>query len=182
MTMHYSELEAYRDKLLEFRQHTPQIAAELIIGEGVYAVGQAKKIATTDNPDIVNTGAYRNNFHAGNKAMIHANDKPHDGSEPQRSGKTYRIDVYNNIDYAKHIEYGFRSHWVPGRWEGDTFVYIKNYKPVDPDDPGGMYVGPKNGYVKGRYVLARAIRRTKKTQQARLKRKFNERLKKYLEV
>ena len=182
MTMHYNDLVAYRDKLLTFREHTPNIAAELIIGEGVYAVGQAKKIAKNDNPDIVNTGAYRNNFHAGNKALSHSNNKDHDGSKPQRSGKTYRIDVYNNIDYAKHIEHGFRSHWVPGRWEGHTFVYIKGYKPTEPDDPGGMYVGPKDGYVKGRYVLARAIKRTKTTQKARLSRKFNQRLREYLEV
>ena len=68
--------------------------------------------------------------------------------------------------YAKHLEYGFRSHFVPGYWAGHTFVY-------QPGFPGGMYVGPYNGFVNGHFTLRRAIRRTKQTQDARLNRKFN---------
>lgn len=79
-------------------------------------------------------------------------------------GTSYKIDVYNNLDYAKHLEYGFRSHFVPGYWEGHTFVY-------QPGFPGGMYVGPYNGFVRGHFTLMRAIRRTKQTQDARLQRK-----------
>lgn len=183
MSFKYKELVQFRDNLLALQDEAPQIMEELVIGEGVYAVKQAKSIAKNDNPDIVDTGAYRNNFHCGDKAMAHTNNKDHDGSKPHRSGKTYRIDVYNNLDYAKHLEYGFRSHWVPGKWEGDTFVYIKGYKRAkgDKEDPGGMYVGPKDGYVKGRYVLKRAIRRTKISQEARLNRKFNKKIKEYIE-
>ena len=77
-----------------------------------------------------------------------------------------RKGVKNN-GYAKPLEYGFRSHFVPGHWEGNSFKYQRN----DPD--GGMYVGPAGGYVRGHFTLRRAIRRTKTTQAARLNRKMD---------
>lgn len=183
MSFNTRELELYRDKLLAFKENVPEIMNELVVGEGVYAVKQAKLIAKNDSPDIIDSGAYRNHWHAGDKALAHGGNKDHDGSTPKQSGGTYRIDVYNNSDYAKHLEYGFRAHWVPGKFEGKTFVYVRGYKPAkgDKDDPGGMYVGPKNGYVKGRFVMLRAIKRTKDTQQARLNRKFKRKLNQYLE-
>lgn len=155
-------------QLEQLRDEVPDIMEELVIGEGVYAVKQAKLICKNDVPDIVNTGDYRNNFHAGNKALTHQNNNDHDGSRPQRSGRRYRIDVYNNLDYAKPLEYGFRSHFVPGHWSGHVFVYQKN------DPEGGMYVGPYGGYVRGHFTLLRAIRQTKDTQNARLTRKIDQ--------
>ena len=44
-----------------------------------------------------------------------------------------------------------------------------------------MYVGPPGGYVQGKYVLKRAIKRTEITQQARLTRKWNKKVKEYME-
>jgi hypothetical protein len=157
----------FQRQLEALKNDIPDIMEELIVGEGVYAVKQAKLICKNDRPDIVNNGDYRNNFHAGNKALTHSNNKDHDGSKPQRTGKAYRIDVYNNLDYAKPLEYGFRSHFVPGHWDGRTFVYQRN------DPEGGMYVGPYKGYVRGHFTLRRAIKRTKDTQDARLNRKIN---------
>lgn len=183
MSFNMTQLQQFRNNLLAMRDDVPVIMEELVIGEGVYAVKQAKLIAKNDNPDIVNTGTYRNSFHCGNKGLGHSSSQEHDGSRPTINGKTYRIDIYNNSDYAKHLEYGFRSHWVPGKWKGRTFVYIRGYRPApgDKDDPGGMYVGPKDGFVRGRFVLRRALRRTKATQQARLERKFNRKIKEYVE-
>ncbi len=170
MSADYKQLVAWRKNLAALRDEAPQIMAELVIGEGVYAVKQAKSICKAEK--IVNTGNYRNNFHAGDRAMIYDGTEPHDGAAPKRSGSNYRIDVYNNADYAKHLEHGFRSHFVPGYWAGRTFVYVKGYRPKD-GEPGGMYVGPRGGYVKGKFVFLRAIRRTKQTQNARLSRKIN---------
>jgi hypothetical protein len=157
----------FQRQLEALKNDIPDIMEELIVGEGVYAVKQAKLICKNDRPDIVNNGDYRNNFHAGNKALTHSNNNDYDGSKPQRTGKAYRIDVYNNLDYAKPLEYGFRSHFVPGHWDGQTFVYQRN------DPEGGMYVGPYKGYVRGHFTLRRAIKRTKDTQDARLNRKIN---------
>ena len=115
----------------------------LAVGEGRYARDQARKICKEEN--IVNTGDYRRNFKSGTKAI--------------RAGNSYKIDVFNNLDYAKPLEYGFRSHFVPGHWEGNSFKYQRN-------DPDG-------GYVRGHFTLRRAIRRTKTTQAARLNRKMD---------
>ena len=151
----------------------PKIMEQLVIGEGD-ASGPLDDCQTAVGGDalrikdgIVNNGTYRMNFHAGDKALsLGANEKAYDGGKIRRSGPLYSIDVYNNLDYAKHLEYGFRSHFVPGYWAGHTFVY-------QPGFPGGMYVGPYNGFVNGHFTLRRAIRRTKQTQDARLNRKFN---------
>lgn len=167
MSVDNSGMIEFQRQLEALKNDIPDIMEELIVGEGVYAVKQAKLICKNDRPDIVNNGDYRNNFHAGNKALTHSNNNDYDGSKPQRTGKAYRIDVYNNLDYAKPLEYGFRSHFVPGHWDGQTFVYQRN------DPEGGMYVGPYKGYVRGHFTLRRAIKRTKDTQDARLNRKIN---------
>lgn len=159
-------LRAMQQRIRELEKEVPAIMEELIVGEGVYAVKQAKSICKSE-PGLVNTGSYRNHFHAGNSALTFDGANPHDGSRPGRFGTSYRIDVYNNLEYAKPLEYGFRSHFVPGHWEGRTFVY----QPKDPQ--GGMYVGPPGGYVRGHFTLLRAVQQTRATQSARLNRKIN---------
>ena len=81
----------------------------------------------------------------------------------------YKIDVFNNLDYAKPLEYGFRGHFVPGHWDGKSFVY----QPKDPQ--GGMFV---HSLIPGHYTLERAVNATKRTQNARLQRRFEQELKK----
>lgn len=171
MSFDSKELKAFRDRLESMKKDAPKIVEELVIGEGVYAVKQARSIAK--NEKMVDTGQYRMNFHTGNRANPEsASKKEHDGSNPRKNGNTYQIDVYNNIDYAKHLEYGFRAHYVPpkylsGYWK-DRF-------------PNGLTVGGKKGYVPGKYVLKRAVKRTQETQQARLSRKWNAKVKEYIE-
>ena len=81
--------------------------------------------------------------------------------------RKYIVRFYNPLDYAGHLEHGFRSHFVPGHWEGFTCVYNR-------DDPeGGMFVGPKGGYVRGHFTMKRAVKRTLNTQQARVTRKID---------
>ena len=148
MSVDNSELMAFQNQIQALKDDIPEIMDSLAVGEGRYARDQARKICKEEN--IVNTGDYRRNFKSGTKAI--------------RAGNSYKIDVFNNLDYAKPLEYGFRSHFVPGHWEGNSFKYQRN----DPD--GGMYVGPAGGYVRGHFTLRRAIRRTKTTQAARLNR------------
>lgn len=167
MSVDTREMEAFGRALSALKDDIPRIMNQLVVAEGVYAVGEARKIAKNE-PGMLNTGAYRWSFHAGDKVLRHdMGHKEHDGSAPRQRGKTYTIDVYNNIEYAGYLEYGFRSHWVPGYWEGKTFVY-------QPGAPGGMYVGHKDSWVNGHFTLRRAIRRTKTTQNARLQRKLNQ--------
>jgi hypothetical protein len=71
----------------------------------------------------------------------------------EQQGDAYNIEIFNNLDYASFVEFGFRAHWVPGYWQGNMFVYVKNYKPPE-GQPGGMQVGPRNGWVEGRFMMA----------------------------
>lgn len=147
MSVDNSEMLAFAAKIQAIKDDVPEILDTLAVGEGIYARDQAREICKQDG--IVNTGAYRLNFKSSTKAIRH--------------GNTYKIDVYNNLDYAKYLEYGFRGHFVPGHWDGSSFVY----QPNDPE--GGMYVK----FNRGHYTLLRAIKRTKTTQAARLDRKMN---------
>ena len=151
MSVENSELVAFQNQLQALENDIPEIMDQLAVGEGRYARDQARKICKEEG--IVNTGDYRRNFKSGTKAI--------------RAGRAYKIDVFNNLDYAKPLEYGFRSHFVPGHWEGSSFVYQKN------DPEGGMFVGPPGGFVRGHFTLLRAVKRTKTTQAARLNRKMD---------
>ncbi|WP_018752178.1 HK97 gp10 family phage protein [Paenibacillus sanguinis] len=61
-------------------------------------------------------------------------------------GDVVEAEVINDLEYASDVEYGFRSHFVPGYWQGKTFVYSKGAKT-------GMQVGPPGGRVPGRFML-----------------------------
>lgn len=157
MSVKKTDLVNYIQQLQTLKNDVPEIMDEIAVGEGVYAVKQARLICKNDVPDIVNTGDYRRNWKSDRKA--------------KRSGRRYIVRFYNPLDYAGHIEHGFRSHFVPGHWDGNTFVYNR-------DDPeGGMFVGPKGGYVRGRFTMKRAVKRTKDTQQARVNRKIDRAIK-----
>ena len=173
MSMSVKELKQFRDNLVKLKDKAPEVMEEILVGEGTFAVGQARKIVTTYG--AVNTGAYRYNFHTGTKSRpVDASAKMHDGTKPRRQGKTWIIDVYNNLDYASFLEMGFRSHFVPGYWAGKTFVYSPGY-------PGGMYVGPYKGYVNGTWALRTAMHRTEQTQAPRIQRKFERYIREELE-
>ena len=151
MSVDNSELVAFQNQLQALENDIPEIMDQLAVGEGRYARDQARKICKEEG--IVNTGDYRRNFKSGTKAI--------------RAGRAFKIDVFNNLDYAKPLEFGFRSRFVPGHWEGSSFVYQKN------DPEGGMFVGPPGGFVRGHFTLLRAVKRTKTTQAARLNRKMD---------
>ena len=162
MSVDNRELEEFQRKLAALKEQAPEFMRALALAEGVHAASEARRICKAEG--IVNTGNYRENWHAGDRRVGTRSKDVSDGCKARVRGKTYSIGVYNNAEYAKHLEYGFRSHFVPGRWEGKTFVY-------QPGFPGGMYVGPKGGYVRGHFVLRRAVRRTELTQPNRLRRK-----------
>lgn len=152
MSVKKNDLVQFIGGLQTLTDEVPEIMSKIAVGEGVYAVGEARKICTTDVPDIVNTGDYRRNWKSDQTA--------------KRAGRRFIVRFYNSLDYAGHLEHGFRSHFVPGHWEGHTFVYNR-------DDPeGGMFVGQKGGYVRGRFTMKRAVKRTLDNQQARVSRKI----------
>lgn len=127
MGMKLDGLANFGKALVALQADIPEIMDKLVVGEGRFARDQARKICTEEN--IINTGDYRRNFNSSSKAI--------------RIGTAYKIDVFNNLDYAKPLEYGFRGHFVPGHWDGKSFVY----QPKDPQ--GGMFVS----LIPGHYTL-----------------------------
>ena len=107
MGMKLDGLANFGKALVALQADIPEIMDKLVVGEGRFARDQARKICTEEN--IINTGDYRRNFNSSSKAI--------------RIGTAYKIDVFNNLDYAKPLEYGFRGHFVPGHWDGKSFVY-----------------------------------------------------------
>lgn len=91
------------------------------------------------------------------------------GVERWKRSEQWTKDEGRFIPYAKPLEYGFRGHFVPGHWDGKSFVY----QPKDPQ--GGMFV---HSLIPGHYTLERAVNATKRTQNARLQRRFEQELKK----
>lgn len=153
-------LAEFANEIARAEKDVPAFMDECAVAEGRFARTWAVRLARQQRfppgsskegkMNLHNTGNYINSFHSGDRAV--------------RSGLYYKIDVFNNADYAKHIEFGFRSHWVPGYFAGKVFVY-------QPGFPGGMYVGPKNGFVPGSFIIKKAVEYTKQTQDARLSRK-----------
>ena len=155
MSVKKNDLVQFIGGLQTLTDEVPEIMTKIAVGEGVYAVKQARLICTNDSPDIVNTGDYRRNWKSDQTA--------------KRAGRRFIVRFYNPLDYAGHLEHGFRSHFVPGHWDGKSFVY----QPKDPQ--GGMFV---HSLIPGHYTLERAVNATKRTQDARLQRRFEQELKK----
>lgn len=175
----------FKQALEDMEKDAPDIVSDLVVGEGVYAVKQARRICKMKK--IKDTGSYRLNWHCGDKAVpAWESEEIPDGSPPKKSGTTYKIDVYNNLDYASHLEYGFRSHFVPIKYFNSSFVARYMAKNGLKETPAGIYVSGKKhnnggpGYVKGFYVLDEAMKKTELTQQKRLSHKWNKKVKEYL--
>lgn len=155
MSVDRNDLMAFRAAIEAARDDVPEFMDKCAVGEGVYAVKQARLICTEDMSEpkgnkkgVQNTGNYRRNF----KSDDHAT----------RSGKNYKVSFYNNLDYAKHLEYGFRSHFVPGKYLSGS---------IRSKYPDGFYIGKPGSFVRGHFTLRRAKKRTEDSQEQRLRRK-----------
>lgn len=145
------ELKNFKKKLQKIKEELPNKLGEMAVAEGVKFVKEAKRIV--DNERIYASRNYKRSFHSDNEAKV--------------EGGKITVGVGNTANYASFVEKGFRSHFVPGYWQGDVFVYDRRAE-------GGMYVGPYKGVVEGRWVVKRAIHTVKLTQNARLKRKIEQ--------
>ena len=99
MSVNKNELVQWIGQLETLKGDVPEIMGKIAVGEGVYAVKQARRICTDDMSEpkrqktgVVNTGAYRRNWKADKTA--------------RRSGRKFIVRFYNGLDYASHLEYG----------------------------------------------------------------------------
>lgn len=121
----------FEKKLAKLAKEAPQKRDQFVARQGEILAGLAKK----ETP--VGDGALRAGWHRTNVS----------------DGKT---EIYNNTDYAAHVEYGHRQkeRWVPGVWKGNHFTY-------NPDAKTGMLLKPK--FIKGKKMLHRALLTYKKS-------------------
>lgn len=163
-----SEFRALLDRLNKAVEDAPDALKAISRNEGAYAVTAARRIVKEEPSNrksggvgLVNTGDYRRRWQAG--------DADTGAADATVTGSFVSIDVFNNVSYASELEHGFRRHFVPGVWEGNTFHYIPGYKPPK-GEPGGMMVGTKPAHN----VLSRALDQTEKTMQPRIEAKLDE--------
>lgn len=126
-------------------QDVPRIMAEVAEGATVEAV----RVATENTPPNDGTIA-GTNMRSGDMAQHWVTDSQ---TAPIVSGKSVQTGLNNNMQYASYVNDGHRvdKHYVPG--------LIKNGSLLEwsPDGSGGLMVGTKTTYVKGKYMKQKAI-------------------------
>ena len=133
-----------RKRLNELRKagkDVPKIMAEVAEGATIEAV----RVATENTPPNAGT-----NMRSGDMAQHWATDSQ---TTPVVSGGSVRTELNNHMQYASYVNDGHRvdKHFVPG--------LIKNGSLLErsPDGSGGLMVGTKTTYVKGKYMKQKAI-------------------------
>ena len=137
-----------RKRLNELRkagQDVSKIMAEVAEGATIEAI----RVATENTPPNDGTIA-GTNMRSGDMAQHWATDSQ---TTPIVSGGSVRTELNNHMQYASYVNDGHRvdKHFVPG--------LIKNGSLLErsPDGSGGLIVGTKTTYVKGKYMKQKAI-------------------------
>lgn len=137
-----------RKRLNELRragQDVLKIMAEVAEGATIEAV----RVATENTPPNDGTIA-GTNMRSGDMAQHWATDSQ---TMPLVSGGSVQTELNNYMQYASYVNDGHRvdKHFVPG--------LIKNGSLLEqsPDGSGGLIVGTKTTYVKGKYMKQKAI-------------------------
>lgn len=85
-------------------------------------------------------------------------------------GTTFMTVLANNMQYSSYVNDGHRvdKHFVPG------LVVNGNLLEEDPDGEGGIMVGTKTTYVKGKYMKEKAIKRYRTVVKTELNKRVRE--------
>lgn len=167
-------LKRYKKNLQGMKKDIPRLLGKMAVAEGNKFVKEAVKI--TDAEKIYASKTYERSFHSDDTAHT--------------SNNKITVGIGNYANYSGYIEKGFRSHFVPGYWRGNIFLY-------DPTAKKGMIVGSykiketrcKNGRifkravptgtVPGKWVVKRAVEKVRLTQKARFERRITKFIEKY---
>ena len=127
--MAIDNFDEFEKKLTDIARRFPQERDRFLRAEAELIIGRAK-----NHTHVIN-GQLRNAWKR---------------TEPTAG----QIDVYNNTEYAAHVEWGHRQkkRWVPGYWKNGQFIYDKNAKT-------GMMLSDK--FVDGAKMLHNAMDETK---------------------
>ena len=154
-----------RKRLAELRkagQDVPKIMAEVAEGATIEAVRVANENTPPNDGTIAGT-----NMRSGDMAQHWETDSQ---TVPVVTGASVRTTLGNNMQYASYVNDGHRvdKHFVPG--------LIKNGSLLErsPDGTGGIMVGTKTTYVKGKYMKQKAVGRYRKVVRTELDKRVRE--------
>lgn len=137
-----------RKRLAELRragENVPEIMAEVAEGATIAAV----RVATENTPPNDGTIA-GTNIRSGEMAQHWETDSV---TTPISTDGSVRTELNNNMQYASYVNDGHRvdKHFVPG------LIKTGSLLERSPDGSGGLMVGIKTTYVKGKYMKQKAI-------------------------
>lgn len=160
--------QATRKRLEQLRkqgQNVPKIMVEVIEGATEAAVERATELTPPNGSAISGTGT-----RSGELAQAWATDST---TKATVTGGTVRTALANNMQHASYVNDGHRmdKHFVPG--------LIVNGNMLEKVDPslGGITVGTKTPYVKGKYMKQAAIGRYKTVVKTELNKRIRENFK-----
>lgn len=157
-----SQMRKRLEELRKAGQDVPKIMAEVAEGATIEAV----RVATENTPPNDGTIA-GTNMRSGDMAQHWAADSQ---TVPIITGSSVRTTLGNNMQYASYVNDGHRvdKHFVPG--------LIKNGSLLErsPDGTGGIMVGTKTTYVKGKYMKQKAVGRYRKVVRTELDKRVRE--------
>lgn len=142
-----------RKRLEELRiagQNVPRIMEEVAEGATIEAV----RVATENTPPNGGAEIAGTNMRSGEMAQHWTTDSQ---TVPVCAGGTVRTYLANNMQYASYVNDGHRldKHFVPGLMVNPFSGLLEQ----SPDGDGGIMVGTKTSYVKGKYMRQKAIGR-----------------------
>lgn len=160
--------QATRKRLEQLRkqgQNIPKIMVEVMEGATIAAVERATELTPPNGSAISGTGT-----RSGDMAQAWELDSI---TKPVMTGGSARTTLANNMQYASYVNDGHRmdQHFVPG--------LIINGNMLEKVDPklGGITVGTKTPYVKGKYMKQAAVGRYKNVVKKELDKRVKENFK-----
>ncbi|MDK2966480.1 HK97 gp10 family phage protein [Lacrimispora sp.] len=165
--------QATRKRLEQLRkqgQNVPKIMAEVMEGATEAAVERATELTPPNGSAISGTGT-----RTGELAEAWSTDSI---TKPTMIGGVLRTTLANNLQYASYVNDGHRmdQHFVPGLVVNNGVLeWLPEGSPGD--DGGGIMVGTKTPYVKGKYMEQAAIGRYKNVVKKELDKRVKENFK-----
>lgn len=152
-------------QLRRMGQDVPKIMAEVAEGATIAAIERATEL-TPPNGGAAISGV---NTRSGELAQHWSTDST---TKPTVSGGSVRTELANNMQYASYVDDGHRmdEHFVPGLHldKQSNTIYF------DATEKGGITVGTKTKYMKGKYMKKAAIGRYRKVVRMELDKQVKE--------
>lgn len=141
-----SQIRKRLEELHKAEQNVPRIMYEVAEGATIEAVRVAKE-KTPPNGGAAIAGT---NTRSGDLAQHWELDSI---TTPLVTGGSVQTELNNNMQYASYVNDGHRvdKHFVPG------LIVNGNLLERSPDGDGGLMVGTKKTYVRGKYMKQAAI-------------------------